>query len=299
MTAGLDPDDLAVFVEVARTGSFRRAAEVLYVSQPSVSRAVARLERDLGVSLLHRSPRGAVVTARGAVLLEGARRLGAAMADLRRDVVDGGPVSLRLGSTATSARVILAPHLAQWIPAHPDVAVVPVEGSETDLIRGLHTGECDAAIVSGPVESASLTALRITAVRVLALFPPGHALDASPDAVTVDELAAYPLLVNGDEFPSTRLLHRELARLGHEPRIAYRSSAGHTLAAMATSGLGVAVFGGAPDLDTAGLRRRPVAVADGSVLSYDLFIAWSRSSDRPLLREFAVDLATSFAGDPL
>jgi len=293
----MDLKDLRAFVEVAQTGSFRLAAMNLFTSQPSVSRAVARLESELGVQLLDRGPRGARVTARGAVLLDGARRLLVAAATLRTQVTELGHSQIQLGATATSARTILAPFLAQWIPKHPEITVTAVEDSESNLATRLAAGDCDAAVVAGPLD-ASLDALTITTVRVIALFPPRHPLGHAQGPVGVLDLASEPLLVNGAAFPATGLLLKEFARLGVEPNVVYESSAGQTLASMAEVGMGIALFGDAADLRGFDLPCRRVIGSDGRDLTYDLYIAWVRESAPPWMREFAIQLSTSFRGGP-
>lgn len=293
-SAGLNLSDLRAFVEVAQTGSFRLAAVNLFTSQPSVSRAVARLEAELGVRLFDRGPRGALVTARGAVLLDGSRRLLAAATTLRRDVTELGYSTVKLGATATSARAILARFLSAWMPEHPDINVTAVEDSEAQLKSRLVAGDCDAAIVSGPIDSRQLESLKITTVRVIALFPPDHPRGAAPGSVDVLDLASEPLLVNGAAFPATDLLLKEFRRLDAEPNIVYESSAGQTLAAMAEVGLGVAVFGDAADLRGFTMIPQQVTGAGGRPLAYDLYIAWSHEAAPPWLREFAIELTTSF-----
>lgn len=295
---GLDLKDLRAFVEVAQTGSFRIAAMNLFTSQPSVSRAVARLESELGVQLLDRGPRGARVTDRGAVLLDGARRLLVAAGTLRTQVTELGQSSIQLGATATSARTILAPFLVRWMPRHPEITVTAVEDSEANLAARLTAGDCDAAIVAGPLDLRSLDALRITTVRVIALFPPHHRLGAVSGPVDVLDLAAEPLLVNGAPFPATGLLLKEFGRLGVEPRFVYQSSAGQTLASMAEVGMGIAIFGDAADLRGFDLPRRRVLGSDGRPLTYDLYIAWVRDAAPAWMREFAIELSTSYRGGP-
>ncbi len=73
-------ESLSVFVAVAQERGFAAAARVLNMSPPAVTRAVAALERHLGVTLFHRSTRAISLTDEGAVLLDRARRL---LADLR------------------------------------------------------------------------------------------------------------------------------------------------------------------------------------------------------------------------
>ena len=234
------------------------------------------------------------MTERGAVLLNGARRLLTAVSTLRHDVQELGSSSILLGATATSARSILADFLAKWIPEHPEMHVAAVEDSELHLMTRLGSGDCDAAIVAGPIDSAIMDSLRITTVHVIALFPPDHAIAASGSTVNVSDLAAQPLLLNGAAFPATAMLMREFASLDVTANIVYESSAGQTLAAMTEAGMGVAVFGDAADLRGFDLVARQLLDNRGKEMTYDLYIAWLRNSSLPWLKEFAIELSTSF-----
>lgn len=287
--SGLDLEDLRAFLTVVRTGSFRSAARELFTSQPTISRAVARLERGLGVELLHRGAHGVVTTAHGEALIPAARRVLAAATDLRRDVAALGSGTMQLGATATSARTVLAPFLSRWIPGHPEITVTALEDSERQLHARLAHGDCDLAIVSSPL-SPSLEAMRITTARVIALFPPGHPMSGT-EPLDVRQLADQPLLVNGPGFPSTGLLLRSLEQAGVSPRLVYQCSAGQTLAAMAEAGLGVAVFGDTTDLRGFTLSHRPLVDPAGKVLTFDLYVAWVRDAVPAWMRDFAVELA--------
>lgn len=284
-------DDLRMFIAVAQAGSFRSAASQMFTSQPTMSRSVARLEAQLGVQLLHRAARGVQLTRHGEALLASAGRVLTAAADLRRDVVELGSGSLQVGATATSARRLLAPFLAQWMPRHPEIRVTAIEASERRLHSHLEKGRCDVAVVAEPL-SPAFESLHVITAHLLALFPPGHPMSRHDEPVSVLDLAGEPLLVNGESFPSTNLLFRALDRAGIQPNIVYECSAGQTLAAMAEAGLGVAVFGDTADLRGFTLPRHNVLDAAGAPLTFDFYIAWLRDSVPPRIRDFAVGLST-------
>lgn len=279
-----------MFVAVAEAGSFRSAAAQLFTSQPTMSRSVARLETQLGVQLLYRTPRGVRLTRHGEALRARAGRLLGSVADLRRDVTTLAEGTLQLGATATSARRLLAPFLARWLPEHPRIRVTAIEASERRLHTHLETGRCDLAIVSRPL-SAGVATMHLVTVQVIALFPPGHPMSEHDAPVRVPDLAAEPLLVNGAAFPSTDLLLRALDRAGLQPNIVYECSAGQTLAAMAEAGLGIAVFGDTADLRGFDLSRHLVLDAAGTPLRFDLYIAWLSDAVPTWVRDFAVELS--------
>lgn len=284
-------EDLRMFLAVARSGSFRSAAAQLFVSQPTLSRAIARLEEQLDARILDRGPRGVVLTENGEVLVEGARSVLSAAAALKRDVGNPRHESITIGATATSAQSILAPFLSIWIPEHPDARITAIEDNDTELLTRLENGDCDAAIISADT-TTRVESLRLGTVAVNAMVTPNHRLAGESGPVSVMELGQEPLLVNGRGFPSTNYLFSAMEKAGAAPNVAFQCSAGSTLASMAAAGLGVAVFGATAVLPDIGLHSRPVVDGRSRPLSFDLYVAWRKSSASSLVRNFSVGLAT-------
>ncbi|QAY62145.1 LysR family transcriptional regulator [Xylanimonas allomyrinae] len=292
----LSLSDIRFFLAIARSGSLRAAASQLFVSQPSLTRVVARLEARLGVPLLVRGPRGTTLTEHGEALITSSRRVLDAVSALQRDVAAPGEQHLHIGATATSARTLLSPYLTQWVPRHRDVRLTAVEDGDVGLAIRLDNGDCDVAVISA-YPSRSFESLRVMSVQVHAYAPPGHRLFHTSDAIAVGELARVPLLLNGDGFPSTDLVVGAMEASLLQPEIAYECSAGQTLAAMAEAGLGVAVFGNTAIMRGFNLRRRAVVDAAGKPLRFDLHVAWKRQRATPLIREFGIGLATFHNGN--
>ncbi len=282
--------DLQTFLSVASTGSFRAAAARMFTSQPAVSRTIARLERELGAELLERGPRGTRLTPEGSILVEHAHRLGSVIATLRSELADGRRSRIRLGAAATAAGSYLAPFLAEWIPAHPHVNVEVIEDGAVKLRERLAEGACDLAIVPLPVGD-KLEAIPLAHLTVRAYFPPGHPLDTGEENISVDDLVLHPLVVNSTGFLAGRAFMQECEASGLFPHIAYRSNVGQTLAALAESGLGVAVFGDTVDLRGFQLHSRAVRTREGRRLGFELAAAWHRHETPEWIREFGSDLA--------
>ena len=141
-----DLGDLTAFVAVARSGGFRDAARVSGSSASSLSEAVRRLEKRLGVRLLNRSTRSVVPTEAGARLLD---RLGPALFEIQAalDVVNGfrdRPAgTLRLNVPASAARLILPRIVPGFLAAYPDIRVEVI--AEESFVDVLAAG-CDAGI---------------------------------------------------------------------------------------------------------------------------------------------------------
>lgn len=292
--ANASPDlnikDLNVLVSIASSGSFRSAAAQLYTTQPAVTRSIARLEQNLGVRLFERGPRGAHLTGEGQTVFDRAKRVLGLVAEMRMDAASPDTQLVRFGAAATAAGSYLAPFLAEWIPSHPNVRLRMLEDGAARLRQRLEANECDIAMIASPPPPSFVSA-PITRIGVRAHFPERHPLSLGAGAVTLSELSGYPLLVNDLPFLSTKLLVESFDRSGIHPQIVYQSSIGRTLAVLAESGLGVAVFGDSADLRGTKLLSRPVTANGSSELGFELEVAWRRDHTPQWIQDFGRDLS--------
>lgn len=154
----MDTTDLRVFEAVARLGGMGRAAAELHTVQSNVTARIRALEAELGVPLFDRHARGVTLTPAGRRLLpyaERAQRLVAeAAAAARDDGVPRGP--LAIGSLETTAAMHLAPMLAAYARAFPEVDLVLRTGTTREMVEEVLAERVDGAFVCGPVEHADL-----------------------------------------------------------------------------------------------------------------------------------------------
>ncbi len=158
-------DDLAVFVRVAEQASFARAARLTGMPTSSVSRAVARLEEQLGARLLQRSSRSVVLTEAGRVLQ---REAGSRIEELRRALENAsereGPPRgvVRLTAPAYTGATRVATLLADFVVAHPEIIV---ELEAANPLRDLVQDPFDLSIRVGPVRQADFIVRRLWRAR--------------------------------------------------------------------------------------------------------------------------------------
>src|SRR3954468_17829033 len=147
----LDVRRLRVLREVAQTGSFSAAADVLAFTQPAVSRQIATLEAEAGTRLVERSARGVRLTQAGELLVGPADaildRLTAAESQLEAlSQLEGG--RLRIGAPATANSTLIPLAVRAFDDAHPEVALRLDEAISSELVERLSCGELDIAIVA-------------------------------------------------------------------------------------------------------------------------------------------------------
>ncbi|MFE1113737.1 LysR family transcriptional regulator [Streptomyces rochei] len=164
---------LRYFVAVAEELHFGRAASRLHMSQPPLSRAIKRLEADVGALLLARSPVGVTLTPVGRVLLDEARAL-LDRADLVRDRVSAaaGPATLTVGILGDGTDPGISALAAAHRRGRPGIDIRVRDTDLTDPTCGLRAGLVDVALTRGPFDETALT------VRVLRTDPVGAVLRA-------------------------------------------------------------------------------------------------------------------------
>ncbi len=209
----MDLRQLASLVAVAETGTFSAAATRLHTVQSNVSTHVARLERELGVTLVDRS--AGRLTAEGEVVVARARRvqteLDALTADVAslRDEVSG---LVRIGIIGTTARWLAPDLLTAMGERHPKVRLLMLEANTTALLPQLVAGSIDIGVVNLPAIDPDVVVEPIFEEELILLAPPDHPL-AVADAVGVRELAEHELLLT-PPGTSIRVLLDEAAEAG-------------------------------------------------------------------------------------
>lgn len=185
----MDLRTLEYFVAVAEERHFGRAAARLHMTQPPLSRAIKRLEHDLGCVLLDRSPAGVTLTPAGTSLYDEARTLLEQAGQVRvRVAAAAGTDTVTLGTLADSAQQAGARLAAAYRRRHPGIHVRIRESDLTDPTTGLRAGLVDAALTRAPFDETGIV------TRVLRSDPVGAVLRsddplAGRDTVTLGDLA--------------------------------------------------------------------------------------------------------------
>lgn len=227
---------------VVRAGSVTRAAEAEHVAQPSISKQIRLLERELGTPLFHRVGRRVLPTDAGLLLAECAGRVlddiaatTSSIAGLRSS--PGG--SLRVCATETVTDNLLPPALAALHRASP-AALISVEMLGTDdALRRLLADEADLAIVVLPLADSRLVIRPLFDEPIVLALPEGHALAAQAAVPLAAALAEPALLLSMPGHGLRAQLEQEAQALGlhlHSP-IELRSQ--HALLQLVARGTGV------------------------------------------------------------
>lgn len=164
--------DLRFFEAVARLGGMTRAAEELHTVQSNVTARVRALEKCLGAKLFERHSGGVTLTEAGRRLLPYAQRISRLLRDAARAARDDGTPqgTLTIGSLETTAAVRLAPVLAEYARAHPQVDLIVSPGTTCELVTAVLQGSIDGAFVCGPVLDPELDQQQMFREELVARF---------------------------------------------------------------------------------------------------------------------------------
>jgi DNA-binding transcriptional LysR family regulator len=235
----LDIGALITFVTVTETGSFSTAAQQLGQTPSGVSRTVSRLEKELGMTLMHRTTRRLDLTAEGAWLLERARRVLAELADTEAQAAArrGHPAGLvRVNAATPALDHLVAPLVADFLDEYPQVSLELTSGETVvDLIEE----KVDVAIRIGILPDSSLNARLLGRSRIRVLAAPGY-LEHHGRPETPADLARHRLL----GFTAPASLNTWPLRDGSQEGVLARprvtASSGETLRHLALGGAGIA-----------------------------------------------------------
>jgi LysR family hydrogen peroxide-inducible transcriptional activator len=189
----------ALAVEVAR--SFRGAAELCHVSQPSLSAQIAELEGSLGVRLFERDRRRVLVTAAGREVLDRARRLATEADDLARAAQQAGdPFSgtLRVGVIPTISPYLLPSVTPALRKAYPHLTILWFEDKTARLASALDAGGLDAALLAAEAELGDVELEVVARDPFVLAAPPGHPLAAREGPLAPADLAGADVLLLDD-----------------------------------------------------------------------------------------------------
>ncbi|WP_449283499.1 LysR family transcriptional regulator [Leucobacter sp.] len=274
--------ELRVFVAAAETGSFTEAAGELHVSQASVSRTIAALERSVGDRLLRRVPRGCEPTSLGGQVLPHARRV-LAEADRFGEFLRTRHGRLRLGYAWAALGRHTRTLQRQWAAAHAAIDLELVRHNSPTA--GLAEGLCDVAIVRRAIEDRRFESVVVGLERRLVAFAADDAEWARRRRLSMAEIAERTVVVDARAGTTSEALWHGADRV---PRFIESTDVDGWLDAIAAGrGVGTTAAATADHHPRPGIRYRPVG--DGPRIPVRL--AWWRDARPSGLTEL-VDAVT-------
>jgi DNA-binding transcriptional LysR family regulator len=239
----MELDELKVFLAVADSRSFTKAAAITYRTQSAVSQAIRRLEEDLGERLFDRSVKDGQLTEAGVVLADHARQILALIdraTSAVRELRDLKRGRVRVGSNEASMHV-LVPIIARLQQPHPRVLVDVQRMSSRQIATALAEGTIDFGVLTFDPKQADLKFVPLGRDELVLLVPPGHPL-AKRKVAAERDIADLPIVAHSDPSParSRVLSHFEGRHEALDIRVSMSSL--DAIKHAVESGLGVAIL---------------------------------------------------------
>ena len=212
----MDLRQLEIFVKVAELGSFSKAAEALFLTQPTISEHIRTLEDELGVRLLDRLGRGAAVTKGGALLLSHAHRMLALSREARQAMESFlGRMSgeLLVGASTIPGEYILPALIGRFKEKFPDIAITLLIGGSQAVTDWVVEGRAEIGMVGARSSHRSIESRELFPDDIVLIVSGAHPWHGRKQ-VTMDELRAEPLLLRERGSGTRKALETALEAAG-------------------------------------------------------------------------------------
>ncbi|WP_169568565.1 LysR family transcriptional regulator [Sneathiella limimaris] len=282
----MDLYQLRYFLAVVETRNFSRAAERAFVSQPTLSAGIKKLETELGVDLFHRSKRDIALTEAGNRFLPRARSIIYECNAAKQEAV-GRPQSRRL--QIGIHRVLPISHvsslLADFRKTHPTVQLALKEGNTEQLENLLNEGRIDVAITIPPETSGLLDYQRLFTSKCMLAVSKSHPLSGK-NSVSLKQLDRQDFVHRSHCITETEVT-RTFARAGVRPHIVLRTDEDQKAISLVEAGLGFCMM-----LDNFASNDISFIQVEGLSISKQFGLTWNAENDSEINRSFRL-FATS------
>lgn len=231
-----------VFVEVAERKSLSKAKERLFMSQPAISQALKQLEESLNQRLFHRESRGVELTTEGKVLYQYVRDAlhlidqGEKQLDAYQQL-EAGELSIGVGDTVS--KYYLLPYLKAFHERYPNVHFKIVNGTTSELLPLVKSGEVDFAVCNLPVTDPVIETKPCLEVRDVFVCGEKYQADFNTP-ISIETLLSYPIISLEKKSNSRRFVENDLAQKGFDYKPTFEIGSYDLLVEFAKINVGVA-----------------------------------------------------------
>jgi DNA-binding transcriptional LysR family regulator len=212
---------MQTFCDLVDTGSFSKAAEANEVSQSAVSQQIAKIERDLGLTLLHRKGGVVAPTAAGDVFYKGAREILRRHEQLLGQVhsaVDAVRGVLRIGTIYSVGFSLLEPYIRKFITEHAEVQLHVEYTGWDHIYNEVASGEMDLAVVACPQKHRAVESFPLTEQQMVVVLPAENEL-AGQEAIDPAALENQDFIAFETGIPTRRHIDRLLRTYRVSPKV--------------------------------------------------------------------------------
>jgi LysR family nitrogen assimilation transcriptional regulator len=235
---------LQYFLQIAELRSFTRAANVLHIAQPALSRQIRALEEELGTPLFHRFERGVTLTEAGLLLRERAAIILRDLERLRDDIAAHGAEprgEVSLGMPPSMREMVTVPLAAEVRARHPQVVMHLFEGISVFLNEQVRLGKIDCAVVSDLEPLTQVESEPLLSEQLYLLAPPSAGL-RTDQPVTLEAVSKQALILTSRPNSLRLIVENALAAAQLPLRIAIDGNSTAAMVDLVAQGVGCSVL---------------------------------------------------------
>ena len=280
----MDLQQLEYFRAVARTQHVTQAAEELRMTQPALSRAIARLERDLGVTLFDHRGRSVRLNRYGIAFLKHVERALATLEEGRReitDLADRDSGVIAFGFAHALGTSVVPDLIAAFREKHPRARFQVLQNASHIILEDLQAGEVDLALVSPlPRAGAGIESIALASEELFLAVPYDHKL-AQRKSVKLSQLRDETFVCLREGYGLRTLTDDFCAQAGFVPKVAFEGEEIATLRSVVAVGLGVAIIPAAAPSESS----PPLLRITEPICKRSMGLLWGADRYRPQLAE--------------
>ncbi|UOE93085.1 LysR family transcriptional regulator [Alkalihalobacillus sp. LMS39] len=240
----MEMKDLRYFVEVANYGSFTKAAQQTYLSQPALSKSVQKLERELNVELFERSTRKLKLTDAGDIVYKQSLHILNATNELTTlldDLMNLPTGKIKIGIPPLIGTLFFPTIATKFGTLYPNVSLELVELGAKRIERLVEEGQVDVGIVVLPIDKKKFDIVPFIKEEFMLFVHPNHTL-ANESTVQLQQLADERFILFNREFTLHSFLIEQCQLAGFTPTIAYESSQWDLITELVIAQLGITLL---------------------------------------------------------
>ncbi|MDR1873577.1 MAG: LysR family transcriptional regulator [Synergistaceae bacterium] len=278
----LDHRTLQYIIAVAEEGNISKAAQKLYLSQPSLSHCILKQERKLGVTLFDRTRQPLRLTYAGERFVMAARKILNVREKLEREMEDIAKARkgrVAVGVTKTHSAYLLPRILPRFSALYPDVEIILVEEITASLESRLITDGAEIAVLVAPVQNEHISCEHLYNEKILLCLPEGHALiePFSREGVDIALLREEPFILYKKGMRVRKISDTLFVEAGIQARAMLESETAETILNLVSAGMGCAFLPSSLVLYQPVSRVRHFTIGNPP-LSFTCVFAWKRQN---------------------
>lgn len=240
----MDFNSLQYFVLVAKYENMSRAAEILHITQPALSKSISLLEESLGVTLFERNGRSIKLNRYGRFFLERAENLLKDYEMAKEDLlnlVSPGQGVVSIGFMHTLGLEVIPQLMARVQKDYPQLKIQLTQSNSSTILQKLEVGELDLCLISSLDTHKDLVWEKLWEEELFLIVPKSHPL-ASANGVSLKDFAGEPFISIKQGNTLRKSVDDLYKQEGYQLNVAFEGEEVHTITGLVESGLGVSLI---------------------------------------------------------